>query len=149
MEARYLYRGTTEGWPGNAVLQTRQITCTTTDPFVAALFAIECRNHGHAVVLAARRDLFKGLIAPRNHFDILEYAVNVRISPLEFARQAVVILDVDEVVEVLREIGFDQIPIRIGDKWTLRQALLSSKSRQRLNMEQIRLFNLRAIEAKL
>jgi len=101
MEIRYLYRGTTEGWRGHPVLPGPEITCTTTDPLVAALFAIECRNHGHAVVMAARRDRFEGLIGPANHFDIIESAVNLLISPLDFAQGAVT-LEVDQVWEVLR-----------------------------------------------
>ena len=48
----YLYRGTTAGWPGNSVLQAERITCTSTDPLVATLFAIECRNHGRAIIAA-------------------------------------------------------------------------------------------------
>ena len=60
----YLYRGTTAGWPGNSVLQEEQITCTSTDPLVATLFAIECRNHGHAVILAVRTELFDKVLGP-------------------------------------------------------------------------------------
>src|SRR5437016_3765656 len=109
MEIRYLYRGTTEGWRGYPVLPGPAITCTTTDPLVATLFAIECRNHGHAVILAARADLFGGLIGPANHFDLIESAVNVLMSPLDFAQGAVT-LEIDRVLDTLREIGFDQIP---------------------------------------
>jgi hypothetical protein len=64
----YLYRGTTTGWPGNPVLREQNITCTSTDPLVATLFAIECRNHGRAIVAVARQDKFVGLVAPENHF---------------------------------------------------------------------------------
>ena len=84
----YLYRGTTAGWPGNPVLQEEEITCTSTDPLVATLFAIECRNHGPAVILAARQDQFLGLIAPTNHFFVFESAVNLYIPPLQFASKA-------------------------------------------------------------
>ncbi len=79
MEFRYLYRGTTEGWPGNEIMQERRITCTTTDPFVAALFGVECRNHGHAVILMVREDVFPDLVGPSNHFAMIESAVNLRI----------------------------------------------------------------------
>jgi hypothetical protein len=148
MEAPYLYRGTTEGWPGNNVLQEQQITCTTTDPLVATLFAIECRNHGRAVILAARRELFGDLIGPPNHFALIESAVNLLISPLDFARRAI-ILEVDEILEVLREIGFDQISIRIKDKAARRETLISSyEAGHRLNEEQLQQFNSRVFEAE-
>jgi hypothetical protein len=141
MEIRYLYRGTTEGWGGHPVLPVPPMTCTTTDPLVATLFAIECRNHGHAVILAAQRDLFEDLIGPANHFDLIESAVNLVISPLDFAQQAVT-LEIDRVVDILRDIGFDQMPIRLRDKWALREALVSSyDAGERLNAEQLRQFN--------
>ena len=83
----YLYRGTTAGWPGNSVLQEEQITCTSTDPLVATLLPIECRNHGRAVILAAKRANFDGLLGPANHFSVIESAVNLHVPPLEFARR--------------------------------------------------------------
>ena len=147
MEDRYLYRGTTEGWPGRPVLPGPDITCTTTDPLVATLFAVECRNHGRAVVLAARRDLFKNLIGPENYFGMIESAVNLLMCPLDFSRKAVT-LEVDKVLEVLREIGFDQLPIRLKDKAARREALVSSYGAgHRLSEEQLRQFELRVFEA--
>jgi hypothetical protein len=68
MSLAYLYRGTTEGWPGSLALQNERMTCTTTDPLVATFFAIECRNHGSALILAAPSRLFEGLFGPPNHF---------------------------------------------------------------------------------
>jgi len=144
----YLYRGTTEGWPGNKVLQEEQITCTTTDLLVAALFAIKGRNHGPAVILAAQGSLFAELVAPPNHFAVIESAVNLRIRPIQFAKQAEMVLNVDEVLEFLREIGFE-IPVRLRDHEALREALLYTyEAGQRLNSDQLDLFNSRAFGAK-
>jgi hypothetical protein len=148
MEFRYLYRGTTEGWPGNEVLQDQRITCTTTDPLVAALFGVECRNHGHAVILVAREDRFLDVIGPANHFALLESAVNLMIPPVDFVRKVEVILEVDEVLKTLGEIGLGQIPIRLRDKWALREALIASyEAGQRLNEVQRRQFATRILGA--
>jgi hypothetical protein len=122
-EDEYLYRGTTRGWPGNECLRTERITCTTTDPLVATLFAIECRNRGPAVVLVARRKPFEGLIGPPNYFAIVECAVNVLVAPLDFASQAVLTLDVDQAITILGEMGFDRLPARISGQVALREAL--------------------------
>lgn len=136
--AVYLYRGTTEGWPGNSVLQDEQITCTTTDPLVASLFAIECRNHGHAVILMARADAFVDRIGPSNHFEVMESAVNVLVPPQDFARKPDGVHEVDEVLTILAEMGFGPLPVRIRDKWALREALIGSyEAGQRLNHEQL------------
>jgi hypothetical protein len=37
----YLFRGTSIGWPGNKTLQKVKMTPTSTDPFVATLFALD------------------------------------------------------------------------------------------------------------
>ncbi len=141
-DPEYLYRGTTEGWPGNDCLREEGITCTTTDPLVATLFAVECRNHGPAIILAAPRAAFERLIGPENFFKDMECAINLRIPPVEFARRAVLRLDVDRALERLRTIGFDWLSVRIGGREALREAIKESHlAAQRLNPEQIRLFN--------
>jgi hypothetical protein len=143
----YLYRGTTAGWPGNSVLQKEQITCTSTDPLVATLFAIECRNHGQAIVLAAcRQDGSLGFVAPSNHFFEIECAVNLYVHPLQFAMKAEVILEVDWALAILRELGFHDLPVRIRDKETLRGAILHTHAAgQRLTLEQLDWFSTRML----
>jgi len=129
-------------------VQEEQITPTTTDPFVAALFAIECRNHGPAVILAVPESLFADVIAPPNHFAVIESAVNLRVSPIQFAKQAEVVLNVDKALEILREIGFD-VSVRLRDIGTLREALIQSyEDGERLNSDQLNLFNSRMLGAK-
>jgi hypothetical protein len=148
MEVRYLYRGTTLGWPGDNVLQELRITCTTTDPLVATLFAVECRNHGQPAILVARQELFDDLIADDNFFSVIECAVNVRMSPLEFAALAEAVLDVDNSLAILRELGFEEIPVRLSSKGALQFVLAETHLRgMRLNEEQLRLFNARMFEA--
>lgn len=147
MEIRYLYRGTTEGWPGYPVRLGEEITCTTTDPLVATLFAVECRNLGRAIILAARRDPLGGLVAPANCFDMIECAINLRCSAAEFARRAEVVLEVEESIAILREFGFTDLPVRMKSKTTLQQEIEESHSLgMRLSREQARQFNIRMLE---
>jgi hypothetical protein len=145
MADRYYYRGTTVGWPGDTMLQDQKTTCTTTDPLVATLFAIECRNYGRAVVLAARRDSFGSLIGPANYFDMIESAVNLLCPPLEFERQVDFFLDVD--IELLRELGFPDMPVRLSGKTILQQELEETHSLgMRLNKDQVTQFDARMQE---
>jgi hypothetical protein len=147
METRYLYRGTRVGWPGNPTLRDRRTTCTTAHPLVATLFAIECRNHGAAAILAARRDSMEGRIAAANDFDIIECAVNVQCSPAEFEREAEFLLDVDAALEILRELGFADMTTRLNGKSMLHQELEETHALgMRLNEVQIRRFNARMQE---
>lgn len=149
MEFRYLYRGTTQGWPGNQVLADQTITCTTTDPLVAALFGVECRNHGQGVILAARQDVFLDFIGPPNHFQEIENAVNLLITPREFARRSELIREVDDVLKVLAEMGFDRMPVRLRDKWSLRQALIGSyEAGHQLSGDQLQHFIVRILGPK-
>lgn len=129
------------GWLGNPVLQEQRITCATTDPLVAALFGVECRNHGHAVIFMAREDAFSCLISPPNIFETIESAVNLGISPQEFARNAERVLEIDDVLAVLWDLGFKDVPIRIRDLSALQEALLASYSAgDRLTEEQLQSF---------
>ena len=147
METRYLYRGTTVGWPGDTILQEQRITCTTTDPLVATLFAVECRDHGRPAILVARRDLFEHLIAEANFFAVIECAVNVRMLPVDFAALAEVVLEVDDSLTILRELGFGEIPIRLSGVGALQDTLEESHLLGiRLNEEQLRLFTTRMFE---
>jgi hypothetical protein len=143
----YFYRGTTVGWAGSITLQEENITCTTTDPLVATLFAIECRNHGHAVILVARREPFRDLRGAPNYVSVGESAVNLRIVPTEFARMAELELDVGRSIEILREIGFPDLPVRLAGYAALQYEIDESHAAgRRLNAEQIRLFNTRIFE---
>lgn len=147
METRYLYRGTTIGWPGNPTLRDRRITCTTTDPLVATLFGIECRNHGNAVIVAAWRDPLERSIDADNWLDIIECSVNLRLLPLEFQDQAEFYLEVDSAIMILKELGFTDLPARLRDKSILQQEIAETHALgMRLNAEQIRRFNLRMQE---
>jgi len=82
----FLFRGTTEGYPGNPALQKIGITPTTTDPAVATLFATEASQHGQGVVLIAPR---AGLpVGEPNVLATIEREVAVELLPSEFAARA-------------------------------------------------------------
>jgi hypothetical protein len=130
------------------MLQEEKITCTTTDPLIATLFAIECRNHGHAVILVARRELFREFRGAPNYFSVSESAVNLQIVPAEFAKMAELVLDVGRSIEILREVGFPDLPVRLAGYAALQDEIDESHAAGlRLNAQQIRLFNARIFEA--
>lgn len=138
----YLYRGTTVGWPGNLCLQDERITCCTTDPLVACLFAVECRAKGKAIIYVSSRDRYSNLIAADNHFSVIECAVNLNLVPSEFIDQSDYRLDVEEVLNILHRLGFEYLPVHIAGKVALRNWLQDSYNRgDRLSVEQLDSFN--------
>jgi hypothetical protein len=146
---RFLYRGTTPGWPGNPSLHGNLRTCAKTDPIVATLFAIECLQRGPAIVLVASWAAFDGLSGPTNHAAVFECEVVLKISPIEFAKQAIVTLDAQHSRDILVGMGFDRIPVRISGKSALGEAIVQShKESDRLSPEQILLFNSHAMRSQ-
>ena len=135
MQTRYYYRGTTRGWAGNLALREAKITCVTTDPLVATLFAIECRNHGQAAVVIAARADFE--LAKANFFAEEESAVNLSVSALEFEDCAALIIDVDRAIAILEELGYRSIPIRLANAGHLQVEIMASSSGMRLSLTQI------------
>ncbi len=49
----HYFRGTTKGYPGNGTSQRLAVTCVSTDPRKATLFAIESARFGSGVILIA------------------------------------------------------------------------------------------------
>jgi hypothetical protein len=138
--AYYLYRGTTRDWPGSEATRMIATTCTTTDPFISAHFAIECRNKGESILLAIRRGKIREVEA--NHFAIFESAVNLDIAPEVFPSMADACLDVDQALQYLRSLGFEDIPVRIRGITALHDSLKDSYSAGlRMNADQISRFN--------
>jgi len=142
-EQVYLFRGTTRGWPGNPAARNGPFTYTSLDPLVATLFAVECRSHGVAIVLMARRGRFEEV--PPGPFDktfqALESQVVLAAPPLEFVEKAVLSLEVNRCLRVLTELGFTGLPSRIHGISHLRRTLFETHSLgQRLNSLQIQSF---------
>lgn len=140
----YLYRGTTPNWPGSPGTQELRLTPTTTDPIVATLVAIECRNYGEGLILIAPRAPLQGLLGPHNHFGREECEVSIRVSPLEFFQFVIHTVDVDVSLKVLGAMGFVNLPIRINGPDALRDEILETQAASyRLNLEQIEEYNRR------
>jgi hypothetical protein len=128
---------------GESSCTERAFTYTSLDPLVATLFAVECRSHGAAVVLVARRGRFEEV--PPGPFDktfqALESQVVLATPPLEFAEKSELSLEVNRCLRVLTELGFTGLPSRIHAISHLRRTLFETHSLgQRLNSLQIQSF---------
>jgi hypothetical protein len=133
-----LYRGTTLGWPGSTALQSAGITPTSSDPLVATLFAVECRNHGQAIVQICERRAVEHSITDRNVFFGLEKEVALAIKPDTFSQQFVVkYIAVQTALQILSGLGFEMPPAIYGKRGL--QTLLESTPR--LSDRAIREFN--------
>ena len=132
----YLYRGTTEGWPGNDASQRENRTCATSDPLVATLFAVECRNVGRAIIhvlrIAREQVLDSG-----NCFATEECERIVRLKPEEFASRAGSAIPVEKALAALASMGVE-VPSRLPHGRLTK--FLRSETR-RLTPDEIALFN--------
>ena len=147
MVDRYYYRGTTPGWPGNPILQTERKTCVSSDPLVATRFAIECLQHGPGTVLLIPERAVMGSIDRPNHSAIFESEVVVNLTPIESFEIAEMQIDAQIARDILIELGFGGIPVRISGKSALREVLVQSYAySQRLSPDQTCNFNQRALE---
>lgn len=135
---RYPYRGTTRRWPGNESCQAEARTCASTDPLVATLYAIYCRNFGPAVVhvleTAGHTFLESG-----NCLADVEAEVIVRMMPLEFEAAAALTMDVERAVGALEALGVPvppRLPVMGG-----RLTRFLQNEKRRLRPEEIARFN--------
>jgi hypothetical protein len=77
----------------------------------------------------------------------IESAVNLLCSPREFAERAEFVLEVDKAIEILRDLGFVDVPIRLKGTTLLQQEIEESHSLgMRLNEEQLHQFHARLLE---
>ena len=136
----HLFRGTTQGYPGNPGLQRIGVTPTSRDPGVATLFAAESSRFGRGVVHIVRaRDVptDRG-----NVLSALEAEVAVLLPPAELARRARTV-SLDAARSALECLGL-QIPRRIQNKRDLDRAI---RELTKLSDEQIAEF-LRLLDEK-
>lgn len=109
-------------WPGNPCLQQLQLTPTSSDPLVAALFGIECQRLGRAVLLLARRDDFPRLeIGNANWLEAIEQEIVVPLAPAEFFRRAICV-SIDEARSALAALGYE-LPVAISSRESLAEEL--------------------------
>ncbi len=124
----YLFRGTSEGYPGNPGLQRIGVTPASTDPVVSTLFATESENFGRGVLHIASPDDLKGIdIDAGNVLAGKEAEVAVGLPPLEFAKRASTTISAAGARSILRELDI-KLPERIVDKDALgREITLSPR----------------------
>ena len=105
---RYLFRGTTLGFDGNIGSRTMPYTCTTANPYKAALFAIYCRKHFEEPVIyfAEVDSLATENHLPEGEFAVAEEEIAWGLSPLNFAKIALGYVTLGEMTEMLRDHGF-------------------------------------------
>lgn len=141
-----LYRGTSEDWPGHPSLQSLGVTPVSTDPLIAALFAIDCQRLGKGVFLACRQAEVSHLQCHANVLEDVENEVAIGVVPMVFVRRfARWKIEAHKVRAILRALGFD-MPESIGDKRSLQVHLDDAR---RLDFSEIEEFNRRLIaEAK-
>ncbi|OJY99997.1 MAG: hypothetical protein BGP24_08675 [Lysobacterales bacterium 69-70] len=141
MAAPYLFRGTSEGYPGSPGLRRIGVTPASIDPIVSTLFATESENYGRGVLHIASPDDLKGIdIDKGNVLAGKEAEVSVGISPLEFGQRASTTISAAQARASLREMGID-LPEKIYDKAGLESDIQTTP---RLDAEQIHIFVERA-----
>jgi hypothetical protein len=137
----HLFRGTSEGFPGNPGLQRLGITPASTDPAVATIFALESRAKGGTpIVLFGERSAFEAGIDLGNGGDVrrvLEREVQVNMSIPEFANAAPYQVSADTARQALKDMGVVDLPPRISDSQRATDLL---RSTPRMTPEQIREF---------
>jgi hypothetical protein len=152
----YYYRGTTRGWKGSSNSIEEGITFVSTDPLVATLFAIECRNHGEAAVLLVAKRAFQVVVSDDGSgrinpvdltFTVPECAVQLAVSTSELEQQASYIVEGDDAIRYLEELGVTDLPVRMRDRSELQEFVTKTQD-ERLSMNQIREFD-RKVEERM
>jgi len=137
ISGKYFFRGTSEGFGGNAALQRLSITPTSLDPAVSTIFATESAQYGSGVVyIATAADLTKvGFDVEANVLRKIEKEVAVTLKPLEFAQKASLSVSAEKAREILKGMGIN-IPAKIT-KEGISQLL---KDTPKMSSEQIETF---------
>ena len=104
----HLFRGTTEGYPGNASLQRIGITPASTDPRVATIFGVEAGKNGTGVLhIASKTDLTDVDILEGNVLAGIEREVPVGVKPSKFADLAQTSISIADSRRILGEMGYE------------------------------------------
>lgn len=108
-----LFRGTTEGYPGNPGLQAAGVTPTSTSPAVATVFGVQGSQYGNGIVhIAVPGDIAAVDIIPGNVLAGSESELGVNMPPTQFANQASVTITVAQARSILSSMGVN-IPANI------------------------------------
>lgn len=141
---RFLYRGTTRGWPGSRSSQRLGITSASSDPLVATLFALHCYGvYGQGVVYAAKADDLQSLLCAGNVLNQREREIGLQMTCEEFQHRAIRECHALEVRQHLVDLGFKaHLPERLLDNEALNRAINLSP---RLTSEELRNFETRFV----
>ncbi len=120
--AKYVFRGSTIGWPGNSASRQMPRTPTTTNPVKAFLFAICCHDKGvPAVIYVAGIDKLKGIKTDKNVLAKVEEETGYIIAPKAFIELCDGYITTDEAINIFLQLGLK--PPLLVDKTLLDMAL--------------------------
>ena len=110
----FVYRGTTLGWPGLPVVAELRLCSASSDPVVATLFAIGCRNRGGAAVVHLVRATDVPLARDaENWLAELEAEVVIERTAGEVEVLATATVAADDAITALGRLGVE-LPARIA-----------------------------------
>ena len=104
----FVFRGTTEEYPGGQNSIEMPYTCTSTHPLKALWFALECfqQNPERACVYIARTENLKDIPSGYNHLRKLESEIGFFIQPASFYPLCDGLIYVPDFQEILKSFGF-------------------------------------------
>lgn len=133
----YLFRGSTEAFAGNPVLQKLGISPTSIDPVVATTFAAEGAARGaNPVVMFGRRADFVESLGMGNVRSVLEREVTVALLPQRLAELAPHSIPLSRARTILKEMGIE-VPATFSSSGKATEFL---ESAPRMTVEQVHEF---------
>jgi len=107
-KTEFVFRGTTEEYPGGRNSIEMPYTCTSSHPLKALWFALECfqQNPDTACVYVARTENLKQIRSGYNHFHKLESEIGFFIQPTLFYPFCDGLIYVTDFQEILMSFGF-------------------------------------------
>jgi hypothetical protein len=113
----FVFRGTTYRYPGNGGSQEVPYTCTSANPYKAALFAAFCRNHYPLpVVYIAKTEQLRFPVLPEGSHCESEEEIAWKVAPLNFFSHTLGYITLDEMQDILRRNGF-AIPATVSQPY--------------------------------
>lgn len=131
---RYLFRGTTLGWPGNEANRDIPRTPVTTHPIKAVLFALCCKGNNRVIYVNTLNNI-NNLKASKNVLAPIEDEIAFEIQPQEYANTCEGYIMVEDAIKILKELN-QEIP-QILDRTLFDMAL---KDVKKIDLEIIRQF---------
>jgi len=121
---RYLFRGTTLGWPGNEANRDIPRTPVTTHPIKAVLFALCCKGNNRVIYINTLNNI-SNLKASNNVLAPIEDEIAFEIQPIDYAKTCVGFIIVEDAIKILKELN-QEIP-QILDRTLFDMALKDVK----------------------